>query len=651
MKPSRLSLLLALGLPLGAQSPTDQQKIDQELLDLLNTPVSVASKKAESVAQAPGIVTVISRAELEGFAAKSLGEVMSRVVGTAFLSPDVFSNQSVVVRGQENTPYNNHILVLLNGRPLRDPISGGLNGAIWNAVPLAALDHLEIIRGPGSVLYGSCAYSAVVNLVTRNTKESGLGGSVTLSGGAYGGLGQQDHVTFRDGGFQGMVSASTYRDKGPEYAFTDYDGHHNEHPFDRRTTGVLTNLSYQGFTLNAYQGSFQTYALNGGSEDWDPANYQRQVLSQMDLGYSKELNSLVTLGANVTYNKMNWSTEPVTNPVETSANALLYEGTLQVRPFEGFNIVFGAGGEKASWNGTGLLVLGDQTSSFLYTQLDYRIKAVKLIGGVQYNKLENIHGKASPRLGVVVDFTPEFGGKALYSTAFRKGYPLETGFNHPLFRGNLELKPELISTTEVQVFYQGKTAGLTLTYYSSKTDDTIIRKVLPFATPPPGLPPIYLKYFNGDSWKYSGFELEGKLSLSRGFMVTGSASYQTNENPAGLKDAALHPNTMVKLGAIYQSEDWSLGIFDNYSGAPKPTTLVNPGSLNVNHAAEAFQWITARLSWTPWTIGKNAIKLTLDADNLLGSAIYYPDYPNKTVNTLIPLSAGRSFTLGAGFTF
>jgi outer membrane receptor for ferrienterochelin and colicin len=634
-----------------AQTPVEEPKVDQELLDLLNTPVSVASKKAESVTQAPGIITVISRAELEGFAAKNLGEVMSRVVGTAFLSPDIFVNQSVVIRGQENTPYNNHILVLLNGRPLRDPISGGLNGAIWNAFPLASLDHLEIIRGPGSVLYGSCAYSGVVNIVTRSARESGLGGSVALSGGAYGGFGQEDYITFREGAFQGLVSASQYKDKGPVYSFVDYSGVSGQHAFDRDTTGLVTHMTYRGFTLNAYRGSFQAYTLNGGTESWDPANLQRQVLSQADLGYSHELNSTFTLGANLTYNKMNWSTEPATNPVETSANALLFEGTLQVKPTDGFNLILGAGGENASWNGTGLLVLGEEKSSFMYTQLDYRISAVKLIGGVQYNKLEGIAGKASPRLGVVADFTPELGAKVLYSTAFRKGYPLETGFNHPLFRGNLDLKPELITTTEAQLFYQGKTAGLTLTYYLSHTDDTIIRKVVPFSTPPPGLPPIYLKYFNGDSWKYSGFELEGKVSLSHELMLTGSASYQTNESPTGLQDAALHPSTMIKLGGLYQGDAWSLGLFDNYSSTPRPTTLVNPASANVNPVAEAFNWVTARFSWIPWKDGRSTLKLTLDGDNLLGSTITYPDYPNKAVNTLIPLSAGRSFTLSVGFVF
>ncbi|GLH72779.1 hypothetical protein GETHLI_12810 [Geothrix limicola] len=650
MKLARTTLLLVLGLP-GSAQEQDQQKLDQELLNLLNTPVSVASKKAESVAQAPGVVTVISKAELEGFAAKNLGEVMSRVVGAAFLSPDIFVGQSVVVRGQENTPYNNHILVLLNGRPLRDPVSGGLNGSIWNAFPLASLDHLEIIRGPGSVLYGSCAYSAVVNIATKTAKDSGLSGSVTVGGDTYGGLGQQDQVLIREGEFQGLVSFSQFGDKGPDFAFTDYNGVDNHHAFDRRTSGLVTNLAYRGLTLNAYRGSFQSYSLNGGSEAWDPANLQRQILTQADLGYTKELNDQITLGGNLTYNRTEWSTEPVTNPVETTAGALLYEGTLQVRPFEGFNVVFGGGGERASWNGTGLLVLGNQTSNFLYTQMDYQIQAVKLIGGLQYNKLEGLAGKASPRLGVVADFTPELGGKVLYSTAFRKGYPLETGFNHPLFRGNLELKPELIATTEAQLFYQGKTGGATLTFYSSRTEDTIIRRVVPFSTPPPGLPPIYLKYFNGDAWKYHGVELEGKLSLSHGLLITGSASYQTNENPAGLKDAALHPNTMVKLGGIYQGETWSAGLFDAYSSAAHSTTLVNPGSAVVNRPAGATHWLTARLTWTTWLQEKNAVKITLDGDNLFGSGITYPDYPNKAVNTLIPLSSGRSFTLSAGFVF
>jgi outer membrane receptor for ferrienterochelin and colicin len=651
MNQSRPLLLLTLGLSLVAQVPGEEPKLDPELLNLLNTPVSVGSKKTESVSQAPGIITVISQAELEGFAARNLGEIMSRVVGMAFLSPDIFVGQSVVIRGQENTPYNNHILVLLNGRPLRDPISGGLNGAIWNAFPLASLDHLEIIRGPGSVLYGSCAYSGVVNIVTKTAKDTGLGGSVTLRGGAYGGFGQEDYVAFREGAFQGMVSASQYKDKGPDYAFVDYDGKSGQHTFDRHTSGVVTHMTYEGFTMNAFQGSFQSYSLNGGTEAWDPSNLQRQVLSQVDLGYSKDLNSTITLSANVTHNKMNWSTEPVTNPVETTANALRYEGAIQIRPFDGFNLIVGAGGENAQWNGTGLLVLGNDTSSFMYTQLDYRIRAIKLIGGVQYNKLEGIAGKTSPRLGFVVDITPELGGKLLYSTAFRKGYPLETGFNHPLFRGNLDLKPELITTTEAQLFYQGKTAGVTFTYYVSHTDDTIIRKVVPFSTPPPGLPPIYLKYFNGDSWKYSGFELEGKLSLSHELMLTGSASYQTNENPDGLQNAALHPNTMIKLGGIYQGDSWSIGLFDNYSSTPKPTTLVDPASATVNKPAEAFNWVTVRFSWTPWKDGRSTLKLTLDGDNLLGSSITYPDYPNKAVNTLMPLSAGRSFTMSVGFLF
>ena len=62
--------LLALGLPALAQSPDD---LERELMELLNTKVTVASKAAESLNAAPGIISVVSRMEIEGFAAQNLG--------------------------------------------------------------------------------------------------------------------------------------------------------------------------------------------------------------------------------------------------------------------------------------------------------------------------------------------------------------------------------------------------------------------------------------------------------------------------------------------------------------------------------------------------------------------------------------------------
>jgi len=662
--------LMFLAPALGILAPTPVMGQDaqddslKELLALLNTDVTVASKSAESVNAAPGIITVVTRPEIEGFAAQNLGQVLNRVVGMALLSPDIFPNQSLVVRGQETTPYNNHVLVLLNGRPMRDPITGGLNGSYWNAFPIGVVEKLEIIRGPGSVLYGSCAYSGVVNIVTRTRDEEGVGGQLTLGTGSFQATQRSGHVQVRMGGLKGIIGVSQFRDLGAEASFTDYptDLPHIQSygtgRFFQRNLGLMAHLDYGGFSLNAYRGNYDPYSLEGGTEGWQPDVRNQQITTHVDLGYSKELNSVVSLGANLTYNQTDWYTgertptpAPSFQQAFTGGDATLFEVMAKLKPMEGLNIIVGGGGEKASWGkakdpatwAPSLVIAGDQKSTFLYAQADYRIDRVKLIGGLQYNKLENIDGNVSPRLGVIVDFTPELGAKVLYSTAFRKGYPNETGFNVSVFRGNPLLQPETISTVEAQVFYQTPKAQASLTYYQSKMKDIVTRNLFVIDPPPPSGPPIYLKYLNGGTWDYQGFEAEGRISITPRFLVTGSLSYQTNENEAGIKDATLHPNLMVKAGALYTGSRWSLGVFDAYFGKPKSTTLVNPGSDMVNKEPEAYHMVSGKFTWKALEIGKGHVKLALEGNNLFNTDIRYPDYPNKKVNSLLPISSGRTW--------
>ena len=637
-----VSLLASAGL--FAQSPEDLVK---ELEELLNTKVTVASKTAESLNEAPGIITVVSRLEIEGYAAQNLGQVLNRVVGMALLSPDIFPKQSLVVRGQETTPYNNHILVLMDGRPMRDPITGGLNGSYWNSFPLAAVDRLEIIRGPGSVLYGSCAYSGVVNIITRTREDEGTGGAASVGLGSNGAFTQSAHVLVRTGSLKGVVGVTEFLDDGPRSRFVDYNGTAGSGLFFHHSLGAVAHFDYQGVTLNAYQGNYDPYSLEGGGEAWVANMKGQQLTTHLDTGYGAELNDQVQVGANLTYNRTAWITgERTLTPVplypqaSTEGHALLLEATVRIRTYKDLNIILGGGGEKADWGG-GLVLDGSQTSSFLYGQMDYRLQALKLIGGLQYNKLENVKGNVSPRLGLIYDFNPVLGAKLLYSTAFRKGYPNETGFNHPVFRGNPELQPELIDTLEGQLFYQGKRLQGTLTYYRSQMKDLIGRQM--FANPA-GPAPFYLKYLNGGSWDFQGLEAEGRVSLSARLLLTGSATYQTNRDQAGLDNATLHPNTTVKAGFLFHANGWSLGVFDLYTSAPHPTTLVNPSSAVVNKVPGSSQLLSAKASWKAWERGSRSLNVALETDNALDQDMRYPDYPNKAVNSLLVLNPGRTIT-------
>jgi outer membrane cobalamin receptor len=85
------------------------------------------------------------------------------------------------IRGDLIKQEDNHVLVLINGRPFRDTTFGGINFSICTAFPIQTIERVEVIRGPGSVLYGTNALSGVINIVTKNPDQSTMVASV-LSG-------------------------------------------------------------------------------------------------------------------------------------------------------------------------------------------------------------------------------------------------------------------------------------------------------------------------------------------------------------------------------------------------------------------------------------------------------------------------------------
>ncbi len=623
------------------------------LEDILEMKITATSKRAESIIDAPGVITVISRAEIEGFAAKNLGEVLNRIPGAIFLSANVFADNVVSIRGQSITPYDNHILILVNGRPVRDPVSGGLNQTIHTAFPLDIIDHIEVIRGPGSVLYGSCAFSGVVNIVTASPKENSTSGDITLKGGSWGAFSQNIGLSFKKNDLNWVVGVSHFKDNGPKYEFTDYVGVHDQANWDREPVGIFTNFGYKGFHVNGLFATLLIYSLEGKDNKWDPLNAHdnnRQTTYFIDAGYTLNLGKSLTLDTNLTYNRHSWDQSDNAN---MTASDVLVEVTAKYRPSEKFNIVAGSILDNDNYSGEHF-ISDKTTTKNLYLQLDYKVvNFLKIIGGFQFNKLEGIKGNFSPRLGIIANITDKVGVKLLYSKAFRKAYPLETSFNHPVFRGNKDISPELIATYEGQIFYQDEKKQFFLTGFYSKMSDIIIRKWIndPTVIPYGG----YLKYFNGGSYQFWGVELEGKASLAKNVLAQGSITYQQNKDEAGIKSVTLHPNFMAKFGLIYSNPTFSFSAYNSYFGNPSPVSLVNPTVSECNKEAEAFNLLSAKATLHLLKLfgGKSAqdLQLSIEADNILDKDIRYPEYTSKGVNTLLPLKGGASVYAGLSFIF
>ena len=203
--PVLLSALCVLG-PAAAQvslpAAPSSGRSDLGALDLeslLHTKVITASKFSENLADAPGVISVISQDELRRFGGTTLQEVLERVPGLSIASAYFTDRSLVAARGDQTKINGGHTLFLINGRPTREVLEGGLITDLLEAFPVNALEKIEIVKGPGSVLYGSNAFSAVVNLITKKAEGNGI--TVSGFGGPQGMAGNSGQVMVKHGDF------------------------------------------------------------------------------------------------------------------------------------------------------------------------------------------------------------------------------------------------------------------------------------------------------------------------------------------------------------------------------------------------------------------------------------------------------------------
>jgi outer membrane receptor for ferrienterochelin and colicin len=551
----------------------------------------------------------------------------------------------MVMRGQSLTPYNNHILVLINGRPVRDPTTGGHNNPIYTAFPLDLIEKVEVIRGPGSVLYGSCAFAGVINIITREPSHETLSGTLGLKAGSWGAFGQDVTLNLVNGEFSGIFGISHFKDRGPTYRFTDYLDVTDEAQWHRNPISFFSRLEFKGFHLQATYADLEIYSLDGTENSWDHEHARtnnNHTTLFVDVGHNLNFGSKLSFDTNLTYNRHLWDMSSSTNMI---ADDVMVESTIHYRPIPSLSVQ--AGGNLASTTYSGSYFIDDEIfSASFYLQLDYNpIKAVKMIGGLQYNKIEDIDGNLSPRIGIIANLSKHMGVKLLYSKAFRRAYPHETSFDHPVFRGNKEIKPELIATSEAQVFYQSQTLQVFLTAFYSRMSDIIIRRwhedtsLVPYAG--------YIMHYNGGSHQFWGMELEAKGSMAKNLLAVGSLTFQENKNEEGIVNATLHPNFMFKVGLLYHRPALKIGLFNSFFSTPHPVKKLNPEVKEVNPEAGTFDLLSLKASIDLKKILKlrwcKSLSFAVEAANLLNQDIRYPEYTTKGINTLLPLRGGTSF--------
>jgi outer membrane receptor protein involved in Fe transport len=621
------------------------------LQDLLNLKVEVASKSEENLAEAPGVVTVITRREIEGFNAVSLVDVLNRAPSTQMLSSHLLPQAKASVRGLMTSHSDNHVLVLINGRPFRDALGYYSNVAVYTSFPVDLIERIEIVRGPGSVLYGSGAIAGVINIVTREA-EKPASISVSGGGGSFGGKMASGTALLSWHDVKLVLGGNYFNEDGWDFAGKTKIGplvQDSSMPYGEDNKAVAAFLEYKRFRAQfAYMD--MAYDDLGIVPVWAAAGKSWSTRWFADLGYTQPLLDGWSAGFNVTRNS--WDKHIISPPGplfggdnNDRSDATVYEGVLRGRLWEKGNLVAGIAAENRSnrdiaqvdsavSQSPAIPVLFDEWLYSGYASVDYRfIDPLKLIAGFQYNRAAQDKEALVPRLGAIYAFTDDISLKLLYGQAFRVATPLEEYVFIPnVLSGSKDLDPEQVTTYDAQLFINTGKAQYTFTMYYSHLRDVMARVYLN-----PGNPGDLQETFaNADQYDLYGAELEVKLPLTENLYGTGSMAYQ-REN----EDRLFIPDFMGKGGLFYEVRGFTGGLFGSLFGRGIQARGFNPATEDLNPPAEPIFLLSVSLKYDLKKLTRIPVTMEAYGTNLFDDPMVYPEFSRNEVNTL-PMGPGRA---------
>ena len=165
------------------------------LEELMNVEVTSVSKRAEKLSEAPAAISVTTAEELRRSGVTSIPEGLRLVPGLEVARVDAH-NWAISGRGF-NDLFANKLLVLMDGRSVYTPLFSGVYWDVQDTL-LEDIDRIEVIRGPGSTLWGANAVNGVINIITRPARDTQ---GLLLTGG--GGTEEQGFGGLRYGGSMG----------------------------------------------------------------------------------------------------------------------------------------------------------------------------------------------------------------------------------------------------------------------------------------------------------------------------------------------------------------------------------------------------------------------------------------------------------------
>lgn len=636
----------------------DNEVFDMSLEELLNVNVVTASKKLEGQWSAPSVMTVISKEEIELFGSRNLADVLEKVVGMQPYFNSVYGLSFLSVRGDTPSAIDARTLILVDGKPMfRNSISHSSNVIPYTLYPIESLQRIEVIRGPGSVLYGSGAFSSVINLITQKAKVSKA--SLSLGIGSFDTVDSTLDLIYTSNIWSFQSTTRFIDQDGDNFNAIGEDGLETRSHFYEDSNFLSHNkFTWLGLEVALIQSKSDrmTWFPSIKAKQRDSHRFEND-LTTMNIGYTWEFSDNFRVEANTLYHRENLfntfdtpsgdENSPVAENIGT-AKDYIYEITA-FGNHEGLGLSYVMGIVRDRSTGKDEADPGDPFSIPIfdpgnwdywinsgYFQATYALNSeLSFTAGAQYNDPDFSSGDFSPRFGLVGNYLTGFGFKLLYGEAFRAPVAGERLLTGDRISGNTELKNELIATTEFQLSRHDDNSEISVTFYRSRLTEII-------STTPFSPASTKLQFNNQGKRTLQGIEIEGKLSFFDHWYMSANYSWQQNESN-GVDGETLQPPWLLNIGIGKRGTNFHYGIYDTVVSRYGNVDRVNPSTLSVNPGSDTYHLVSASASWhfQNRALKGKQVDLNVSVHNLLNEEVNIPDFSTFTLNT-IPGGPGRS---------
>ena len=618
--------ILCFGIPAGADDTAPSGPVHT-----LEQIVVTGTKTPHALKDTPVETVLVTRDDINKTNAQNIMDVLKNIQGiSASVHDDTFGTYTWNAKMRGLNFNDGYALILIDGQRVMGPgQSGGMGeyGIGLNQIPVEMIERIEVVKGPGSALYGSDAMAGVINIITRKTPKKQTGGA----GGAYGWYSVKERTV------NGVVQQPLQKNRNQSQAYTWF----GDRPYEK--LGYLLQYNYEGAEDSGQTKIDSSRHSFMAKVDAEPAD-RTSLFSKIELSDFEEYNSQkeksYRLSAGGEFRPCddhfislkgytyNWD---FTHGYVDRTYGYKY-GDIAFHQIEGQHtwylnpanaLTYGAEFQR---QGIDFVIINpddskvavdrevDVFSLFFQDEIKFLDGKINLVPGIRYDDHSTFGNEFSPKLSAMYQIfdatTLRFSvGEAFKSPTIRQLY-YDAPYKHGNYYNvsNPDLKPEtaLAYSAGVEQWLMNHRLMFSAGYFRNEVEDMVIAEET--GTFYNGLP--LQIYRNVNEAKIQGLEILSKAMVFENCSLSLSYTYTDSENKENGKNLTYTPEHHFSLTPAYDWVRYGAGISATLSRYSKQyTNTANTSQLDEHTVVDAKIYKQ---------LGK-AAKLSFEADNIFDS--------------------------------